>query len=172
MPEDADRLLAKLDELVRQSSIDLDDVVIAACNSVGDVSLKQSITSRSQTRQGLISGALFGVLIGAIFLNPLAGFAAGSAIGGATGALTGSLLDFEISDHFVREVARRLRPNSSAVFVLVCSMKPDEVLKELQGFGGHVLLSTLPKAQVARLEEALSRHRAVVVRTQLESVFK
>jgi uncharacterized membrane protein len=133
--------------------------VIAVSNSVGYVRLKQSITSRSETRQGLISGALFGTLIGALFVNPLAGLAAGSVIGGATGALTGSLLDFEISDDFVRQVGRRLGPNSSALFLLLRRMNPEEVLRELRGSGGHVLLSTLSQAQEARLEEALSRHR-------------
>jgi uncharacterized membrane protein len=137
-PEEADRLLDRLDELERQSSIDLDDAVIAVCNSVGNLRLKQSITSRSEARQGLIWGALFGTLIGALFLNPLAGLAAGSVIGGATGALTGCLLDFEIGDDFVRDVGRRLRPNSSALFLLVRRMN-EEVLKELQGSGGRVL---------------------------------
>lgn len=132
--------------------------------------LKQSIISRSETRQGLISGALFGTLIGALFLNPLAGLAAGSVIGGATGALTGSLLDFEISDDFVREVGRSLRPNSSALFLLVRRMKPEEVLKELQGSGGHVMRSTLSPAQEARLEEALSRHQDAERRKQLAGV--
>lgn len=120
--------------------------------------LKQSITSWNEARQGLISGALFGILIGALFLNPLAGFAAGSVIGGVTGVLTGSLLDFEISDDFVREIGRRLRPNTSALFLLVRRTSLDEVLAELRGSGGRVLRSTLPPEQEARLEEALSRH--------------
>jgi uncharacterized membrane protein len=132
--------------------------VIAVRDSAGNVRLKQSITPRSEARQGFISGALFGTLVGALLLNPLAGLAAGSVIGGATGALTGSLLDFEISDDFVREVGRRLSPNSSALFLLVRGMKPEAFLRELQDSGGHVLLSTLSPAQEARIEEALSRH--------------
>jgi uncharacterized membrane protein len=144
--------------------------VIAVCNSVGDVRLKQSITPWSETRQGLISGALFGTLIGAVFLNPLAGLAAGSVIGGATGALTGSLLDFEISDDFVREIGRSLRPNSSALFLLVRRMTLEAFLKELEGSGGHLMRSTLSPAQQARLEEALSRHRDAERREQSASV--
>jgi uncharacterized membrane protein len=139
-PEEADRLLTRLHELERHSSIGLVDAVIAVRNSAGDVCLKQSITPRSETRQGLLSGALLGALIGALILHPLAGLAAGSLIGGATGALTGRLLDFEISDDFVREVSRRFSPNSSALFLLVRSMKLEEVLEELRGSGGHVSL--------------------------------
>lgn len=118
--------------------MDLDDAVVAITDSAGHVRLKQSITSRSEAQLGLISGALFGTLIGALLLNPLAGLAAGSIIGGATGALTGSLLDFEISDDFVRRVGRSLRPNSSALFLLVRGMKREEVLMELEGSGDHV----------------------------------
>ena len=169
-PEEADRLLTRLDQLQRHLSLELDDAVIAVRNSGGHVRLKQSITLGSETRQGLLAGALFGTLIGALVLNPLAGLAAGSLIGGAMGALTGSLLDFEISDDFVREVGLRLRPNSSALFLLVRRMKPEEVLKEFQGSGGHVLLSTLPPAQEARLEEVLSRHREAAHRKQLADV--
>jgi uncharacterized membrane protein len=65
---------------------------------------------------------------------------AGSVIGGATGVLTGSMLDFEISDDFVQEIGRNLRPNSSALLLLVRGMKLERVLEELQGCGGHVSL--------------------------------
>jgi uncharacterized membrane protein len=158
-PDEADRLLTRLDELERDSLIDLDDAVIAVRNRVGRVRLKQSITTRRETRQGVLSGALFGTLIGALFLNPLAGLAAGSAIGGATGALTGSLLDFEISDDFIRDVGRSLRPNSSALFLLVRRVKPEQVLKELEGFDGQVIRSTLSSAQEARLETVLRKQQ-------------
>ena len=140
--------------------------MIAVRKSTGPVLLKQSISSRSEARQGLISGALFGTLVGALVLNPLAGLAVGSVIGGATGALTGSLLDFEISDEFVRDVGRSLRPNSSALFLLVRRMSPEEVLKEFQGTEGHLVRSTLSPVQEARLEEALSRFRTQTVESR------
>jgi len=155
-PEQADRLLNRLDELRRDWLIELDDAVIAVRSSKGEVRLKQSITARRQTRQGLLSGALFGTLIGALLLDPLAGLAVGSAIGGATGALTGKLLDFGIGDDFIRDVGRSLRPGSSALFLLFRRVKAEEVLKEIEGFGGRVIRSTLSQAQEARLETALS----------------
>lgn len=154
-PEGADRLVIRLDELERDALIDLNDAVIAVRTSHGQVRLKQSISARRQARQGLISGVLFGTLIGLLFLDPLVGLAAGSmiggAIGGATGALAGRLADFEIGDDFIRAVGRSLRPNSSALFLLVRRVNPEEVLKELEGLGGHVIHSTLSQAQEARL---------------------
>jgi len=158
-PEAADRLLNRFDELRRDWLIELDDAVIAVRSSDGAVRLKQSITPRRQTRQGLLSGALFGTLIGALLLDPLAGLAVGSAIGGATGALTGRLLDFGIGDDFIREVGRSLRPGSSALFLLFRRVKVDEALKHVEGFGGKVIRSTLSPARESRLEQALSHQQ-------------
>ena len=158
-PEQADRLLTRLDELRRNWLIELHDAVIAVRSAKGEVRLKQSITSRRETHQGLLSGALFGTLIGAVLLDPLAGLAVGSAIGGATGALASRLVDFGISDDFVAEVGRSLRPNSSALFLLFRRVNADKVLKEIEGFGGNVIRSTLAQAQEARLEKALSHQQ-------------
>jgi len=152
----ADRLLTRFDELRAKSLIDLDDAVVAVHSGKGGLRLKQSINPRRQTRQGLISGALFGTLVGALLANPLAGLAAGSAIGGVTGALSGRLADFEISDDFIRDVGRSLGPDSSALFLLVRRVKPEEVLKEIEGCGGHVIRSTLQPSHEARLEAVLS----------------
>lgn len=158
-PQGADRLLTKLDELERDWLIDLDDAVVVVRNGSGRLRLKQSITPAGETRQGVVSGALFGSLVGALILNPLAGLVAGAAIGGATGALAGNLVDFEISDEFIRDVGRKLRPNSSALFLLVRRAKPEQLLKEIEGFDGYVLRSTLTSSQEARLGAALSRQR-------------
>lgn len=158
--EEADGLLSRLDELHRDWLIELDDAVIAVRGSEDRVRLKQSITLARQTKQGVISGALLGTLIGALLLDPLAGLAAGSVIGGATGALTGSLLDFGISDDFIRDVGRSLRPDSPALFLLVRRVKTEQVLKEVEGFGGRVIRSTLSRAEEARLQTALSRQEA------------
>jgi uncharacterized membrane protein len=158
--DQADRLLTRFDEFRRDWLIELDDAVVAVRSSKGELRLKQSITARRQTRQGLLSGALFGTLVGALLLDPLAGLAVGSAIGGATGALTGNLLDFGIRDDFIREVGRSLRPGSSALFLLFRRVKAEEVLRDIEGFGGKVIRSTLSQAQEARLERALSSEQS------------
>jgi uncharacterized membrane protein len=159
LPEEADRVLTKLSELERESLIDLDDAVVAVRNSKGRVRLKQSINVGTETRKGLLSGALFGTFVGLLLLNPLAGLALGGAIGAGAGALAGHILDFEISDDFIRQLAQRLRPNSSALFLLVRRVKPDQVLAELERFHGHVLRSTLPASEEARLAAALARRQ-------------
>jgi uncharacterized membrane protein len=90
------------------------------------------------------------------FSNPLAGFAAGALIGAGTGALSGSLVDYGINDDFIRSIAETLKPDSSALFVLVRKAQPEKVLAELSGFRGQVLRSSLSPEQEARLQEALS----------------
>lgn len=156
-PGEADQVLTRLGELERDSLIDLDDAVVAIRDGKGKVRLKQSITVSTQARTGLLSGALFGTFIGLLFFDPLGGLALGGAIGAGTGALSGRLLDFEISDDFIRQVGQSLGPNSSALFLLVRRVKPEKVLKELEAFHGHVRSSTLSQEQEERLQAALAR---------------
>jgi uncharacterized membrane protein len=91
-----------------------------------------------------------------LFLNPLAGFAVGTMVGAGTGALAGALTDYGISDDFIRELAKTLKPNSSAIFILERKMQPEKVLSELSRFPGRVLRTSLSPEQEARLQAALS----------------
>jgi uncharacterized membrane protein len=94
--------------------------------------------------------------VGLLFLNPLVGFALGTMVGAGTGALAGALTDYGINDDFIRELAKTLKPNSSAIFILVRKMQPEKVLNELSRFPGRVLRTSLSPEQEARLQEALS----------------
>jgi uncharacterized membrane protein len=78
-------------------------------------------------------------LVGLLFLNPLAGFAVGGLVGAGAGALSGSLIDYGIDDNFIRSLAQDLKPDSSALFLLVRKVQPHRVLAELSHFRGHVL---------------------------------
>jgi uncharacterized membrane protein len=156
-PQEADRVLTELTRLQQGYLIDLEDAVIAIRQPNGKVNLKQSVsTVGAGTASGTLSGALFGTLVGLLFLSPLAGFAAGAFIGAGTGALSGSLVDYGINDDFIRSIAETLKPDSSALFVLVRKAQPEKVLAELSGFRGQVLRSSLSPEQEARLQEALS----------------
>lgn len=53
-------------------------------------------------------------------------------------------------------IAKTLKPDSSALFVLVRKAQPEKVLVELSRFRGQVLRSSLSPEQEARLQEALS----------------
>jgi uncharacterized membrane protein len=103
----------------------------------------------------MLWGGLWGGLVGLLFLNPLLGWVTGAAFGGGAGALAGHLSDYGINDGFMRSLAQQLKPDSSALFVLVRKVQPDKVLKELSQFRGTVIRSSLSPEQEQRLEEAL-----------------
>lgn len=159
-PNDADRVLTELGRLRREYLIDLEDAVVAIRDPDGKVHIKQSISLVGRAASyGTISGALWGTLIGILFLNPLAGMAIGGAVGAGTGALSGSLVDFGISDDFIRDMGNTLAPDTSALFLLVRKVQPEKVLAELSGYSGRVLRSSLSPEQEARLQAALSREQ-------------
>ena len=69
---------------------------------------------------------------------------------------SGSLIDYGIDDNFIRSLAQDLKPDSSALFLLVRKAQPERVLAELSHFRGHVLRTSLSSEQEARLQAALS----------------
>ena len=156
-PQEADRVLTEMARLKREHLIDLEDAVVAIRDPDGEVRIKQSINLIGiGAAQGGLSGALWGTLVGLLFLNPLIGLAVGGAVGAGTGALTGSLVDYGIDDGLIRSIGETIKPNTSALFLLIKKVQPDKVLHELSGFKGHVIRSSLSPEQEARLEAALS----------------
>jgi len=166
-PSKADEVLNELRTLQKGYLIDLEDAVVAVRRSDGKVQLKQSVNLVGMSAaSGGLWGALWGTLVGLLFLNPLIGFAMGTMVGAGTGALAGALSDYGIDDNFVRELAKTLSPNSSAIFILVRKMKPEKVLSELSRFRGRVLRTSLSPDQEARLQAALSGIAAPETETQ------
>jgi uncharacterized membrane protein len=156
-PHKADEVLSELRELQKEYLVDLEDAVIAIRRPDGKVHLNQSVNLVGMgAASGGLWGALWGTLVGLLFLNPLVGFALGTMIGAGSGAVAGALSDYGIDSNFARELAQTLKPNSSAIFILVRKMQPEKVLAELSRFKGKVLRTSLSPEQEARLQEALS----------------
>ena len=156
-PEEADRVLTELVRLKKEYLIDLEDAVVVIRQPDGVVNLKQSVNLLGiGAATGGLRGALWGTLVGLLFLNPLAGIAVGGHVGAGAGALSGSLIDYGIDDNFIRSMAQDLKPDSSALFLLVRKAQPERVLAELSHFRGHVLRTSLSSEQEARLQAALS----------------
>lgn len=84
-----------------------------------------------------------------------------SMVGTGPGALSGSLVDYGIDDDFIRSLGEKLKPGSSAMFVLVRKAQPEKVLSELSRFRGQVLRTSLSPEQQARLQAALEHSVAV-----------
>ena len=156
-PDEADRALNELTRLQKEYLIDLEDAVVATRGPDGKVRLKQTMdmTGRGAATGGLWGG-MWGVLVGLLFMNPLIGLITGAAFGAGAGAVSGSLVDYGINDGFMRSLAETIRPNTSALFVLVRKVQPEKVLEEMSRFRGRLLRSSLSPSDEARLVDALS----------------
>jgi len=148
-PFKAEEVRLTLWKLQKDYLIDLADAVVAIKDAQGKVRLHQAV---NLTAVGATRGGFWGALIGLIFLNPLLGM----AVGAGAGAISGALTDVGINDKFMKDLAAGLKPNSSALFVLVRRSTPDKVLEHLQGTGGTVLKSSLSHEDEAKLQAVLS----------------
>ncbi|SOC35884.1 uncharacterized membrane protein [Rhizobium subbaraonis] len=144
----AEEVRQRLIDLQKEYLITLADAVIATRDDNGKVRLNQMLHT---TAAGALSGSFWGLLVGVIFLNPLLGV----AVGAASGAVGGALTDVGINDDFMKQLAAKLTPGSAALFVLVREMTADKVLKEISGYGGEVLQSSLDETKEKVLRDAL-----------------
>jgi uncharacterized membrane protein len=142
---------------------DLDDAVAVVVNRAGEPKLLQST---NLTTLGALDGALLGLVTGVVvsfglpFLSGLvlAGMGiSGGAIGALTGGVVGHYSDVGIDDEFVRTLAEKLPPDSSALFVLVEGDDTDRVVAELATCGGELITTDLPDEGAAKLRDALRR---------------
>lgn len=158
-PDTADRVLHELTAMGKEKLIELEDACVVVRPPEGEIQLKQMVPlTKVGALSGGSSGALWGALVGLLFLNPLAGLAIGAGVGAATGALAGRLSDYGIDDEFIRNLGSTIKPNNSALFLLVRKVTGDKVLERLraEGIRGEVLKTSLSNEQEAALRQALS----------------
>jgi uncharacterized membrane protein len=142
-PHKAEELRAKLQELQGKYVLDLQDMVVAVKDEKGRVKLHQKGSSLTDS---MAFPGFCGSLTALIFLNA------------TTGAAGGALAAVGITQHFMKELAGTLIPGGSALFVLTGVPSPDRegVLKELSGFGGKILATSLSHSDEAKLQAALT----------------
>ena len=142
-PDKAEEVHLKLQKLQSENLVYLADLVVAVKDKTGRVKLHHAdnLIAADEVYRGFC-----GSLASLIFLNA------------ATAAASRALTDVGINDHFMKELAATLIPNSSTLFVLTRSPSPDRdrLLEELKGLGGKILITSLSHEDAARLQAALS----------------
>jgi uncharacterized membrane protein len=147
--ETADGMIDNFADMEARGIIGLDDAVIVSRSVGREVTVRQTRTATGRfARRGAAAGLLAGLLLG----GPIGGLAAGAAIG----AIGGKLKDSGLDDDFVRGVSKALRPQSSALFLLVNAAEPEKVLQELRPYKAVILQSTLAPERERKLREALA----------------
>ncbi|HOI95883.1 MAG TPA: DUF1269 domain-containing protein [Syntrophobacter fumaroxidans] len=130
--------------------VDLEDAVVLVRTLSGKVKLHH-VTHL--TLGGAVTGGFLGSLLGVLMLNPV--FAVfGLAAGTMVGAVSGSLSHAGVDEDFMQELAKHLKPGTSALCVLVRD-NLDKVLQELKEFGGKVFQTSLRHEDITKLQEAL-----------------
>lgn len=164
----ASHVLDELRVLDAEWAINLKDAVAVYRNRHGELRLDQSY--QQTVGEGAGWGFLWGSLIGALLAAPFA--AAGAAVAGsalAVGVLGGGTLgavagaadadwwqnEIGLPETFVRDVGAMVGRGDSAIFALLHTSDPANVVKHLAGYGGTVLRTTLTGEQTARLQKVL-----------------
>jgi len=144
----AGELRKTIQNMQARDEIKLDDAAVVVKDAEGNVTIRDE-NGRS-VPIGAIAGGVLGLVVIAAF--PIAGI----ALGAAAGAGVGKLRDKGIDKEFINHVAEALKPENSALFVLVREADREAVLGALRRYKGTVIQSSLsPEAEEA-LKQALS----------------
>jgi uncharacterized membrane protein len=155
----ADQALRILQRLQQQQLIKLVDAAVVTWpqGSKGPKTRQMVSTARA----GAIGGAFWGLLIGLIFFVPMLGL----AIGAAGGAISGALTDFGIDDNFIKQVRDKVKPGTSALFLMSAHAVLDRVVAELKSLNPELIESNLSDEQESRLRELFSEGQITEAQT-------
>ena len=145
----AEGLLESIEQLEKEGLAELEDAVLAQRGPGNHVEIKQA---RSRAEKTALKGGGAGLLAGLLLGGPIGGLAAGAAIG----AITGKLKDYGLDDKFVKDISAGLRPNSSALFLLIRKADVDAFIQRLRGYEIRLMMTSLSPEQQKKVEAALN----------------
>jgi uncharacterized membrane protein len=138
----AGEVCAGLQRLQQEFLIQMEDGAYVTREQDGKIKLHQTQPVIGMaTGVGATRGTVWGALIGLLFMQPLLGMAAGAALGAATGALVGKVADYGISDQFMKDLAGKLQPGTSMLFVPFRKVTWEKLLPHISQYGGTVMHS-------------------------------
>ena len=140
----AEDVVSAIGRLKRKKVVHLDDAAIVTRDGSGKPKIKQAT---HLVGVGALGGAFWGLVIGLLFMAPWLG----AAVGAAAGSLAGSVADIGVDDDFIRDVGERLRPGTSALFLLVSEADLDTLAHELSHFEFEIASTDLPPDKEAEL---------------------
>ena len=75
----------------------------------------------------------------------------------AVSAVNGALADVGINDDFMKKLSQTLKPQTSALFILIRKATVDKVLEELAPYNGSILQTSLSRKNENALKTALMK---------------
>jgi uncharacterized membrane protein len=148
----ADEVLLDLFKLEQVHLLDLEDAAVASRKKDGTIKIRHTnILPLAEAAAG--SGV--GLVIGTMLLNPVMCTLIGGVVGAALGETVKILKDIGIKDEFIGDIAETLKPNKSAIFILIRESVPDKIVEELAKYKAKLLRTTLSPAKEAELKSIL-----------------
>lgn len=152
----AERALRRLRAAHRRRVSDLRDAAVVVCDAYGEITIEHG---GAMPEAGIADdghfGVLWGPLIGLLLINPVAGLAVGNAGRASFGRLAKTVFECGISDYFVGSVGSAIRPNCSALFLLLRQTDVDGILPPVFRYQHAILRTSLSPRQEFRLRETL-----------------
>ncbi len=146
----AEGMLEEFDKFEAEGLITLEDAVTASRGPGTNVEITQA---RPKTGKKALKGSGIGLLAGLLLGGPILGVAAGAGIG----AIVGSAKDYGLDDNFIKGITESLKPNSSALFLLIKEAKAEEFQGKLDQFEAYVLTTSLPPDKEKALREMIEK---------------
>jgi len=151
-----------LDQLHAEASITLYDTVVVQRQPDGTLATKQrEATPVVATGVGALLGALFGV-----FGGPL-GLAVGAAAGGSLG-LGAGVIRSEVSDEFLEDVAKNMKPGGYAVLAEVSERWTAPIDTRMRELGATVIREQRSEVVDDLITKRTDHHKASVERWKAE----
>lgn len=151
-PSEADRSVSLLESLQSQQLIRIYDAATVSWEEGKKKPKTRQLAS--VTGATAMGGAFWGLLFGLIFFVPILG----AAIGAAMGAFSGSLREVGISDDFIQQVREKVKPGTSALFIMTSGTVQDKVKEAIDdaGLKPELIHTNLSNEQEEALREAFS----------------
>ena len=152
-PDDAGRALKYIDQFRKKGTLKILNAAVLVKDAEGNVAVKdvRDIDAKKGRRLGAVTGGLIGLLGGPV------GMAVGALAGAGAGGLAGKKIDFGFSEQFLDGLRQYLKPNTSALIVLVehdYYEQLSEVIAEEEGvFFRQALTDKLVERLLAETEQ-------------------
>jgi uncharacterized membrane protein len=152
--EGADTAVATLRPLAEKGKISVDDAAAVPWAATRRKPALHELGTLAGP--GALWEGFWGLVVGMIFVAPLAG----PSFGAAAGAMAGSLLEFGVDDSFVTGVRARLRPGTSALFVVSHSTTATAIAAEVKALNPQLLRADLTEEEEHRLRATFTEEQA------------
>jgi len=149
--EKAEKVRTHLYQVKDEKNFDLDESVVVVISDDRRVHFHHS---QHFTFPAALSGGFLGFLAGMLLIHPV--FALfGGIVGGMAGAVIGAMKEIGLDEDFMKDLAKALKPGTSALFLVPHGEDTSKILPELEKFQGNIISTSLAHTDEEKLKRIL-----------------